>query len=67
MTAVLRFIGIRIIGGLLRRHPLVRRLVLVGAVLRWFVRRYGNGSQQVTLRRGETLRVEIIPPGQAPT
>ena len=42
------------------RHPWVRRLAIVVAVVGWVSRRLGPRSQVVRLHKGETLRVSVV-------
>ena len=41
---------------------MVRRLVMVAAVIGWFRRRVNQPSQQIRLKKGETLLVEVVRP-----
>lgn len=62
MSALLRFIGRRLQNGALAAHPLVRRALMLLAVIGWFRRRFPAATQRISLKKGETLRVEVIKP-----
>ena len=64
LAALLRFLGRRLQSGLLARHPLVRRFFMLVALIGWVRRRFPEASQRITLRKGERLRVEVIPAGK---
>jgi hypothetical protein len=61
MFELLRFIARRLWSGRLSSHPMMRRIFVVLAVIGWFRRRFPAATQRVTLRKGETLRVEVVP------
>lgn len=63
MLALARFVGRRILNGRLATHPTVRRVVMVVAVVGWFRHRFPAQTQRVTLKKGETLRVEVTKSG----
>ena len=60
MSTLLRFITQRFLYGRLAKSPFIRRLLLIAALLSWLNKRFGVSSQQVKLRRGETLVVSVV-------
>ena len=42
------------------RHPWIRRLALIAAVVGWLSRRFGTKTQSVRLRKGETLLMSVV-------
>lgn len=60
MFSFLRFVAQRLLHGRLAKTPFIRRLILIAAVLSWLNKKFGTPSQQVKLRRGETLVVSVV-------
>jgi hypothetical protein len=58
--SLLRFIAQRLLNGRLAKTPFVRRLLLIAALLSWLNKKFGASTQQVKLRRGETLLVSVV-------
>lgn len=42
------------------RHPWIRRLAIIAAVIGWLSRRFGTKTQSVQLRKGETLLMSVV-------
>jgi len=57
---LLRFVAQRVLYGRLAKTPFIRRLLLIAALLSWLNKKFGASSQQVKLRRGETLVVSVV-------
>lgn len=64
LTKLLRFFGRRLQNGTLASRPMVRRMLMLVALIGWVRRRFPEASQRITLRKGERLRVEVIPAGK---
>ena len=64
LTILLRFLGRRLQSGTLASRPMVRRMLMLVALIGWVRRRFPESSQRITLRKGERLRVEVIPAGK---
>jgi len=58
--SLLRFIAQRLLNGRLAKKPFIRRLLLIAALLSWLNEKFGASTQQVKLRRGETLVVSVV-------
>lgn len=61
MTFLVTFIVRQLLKLDKKRHPWVRRLAIITAVLGWISRRFGSRTQVVSLRKGETLQVSVVP------
>lgn len=60
VLALLRFVLRRLQRGKFASHPLVRRMVFIAAILSWLNRRFFGSSQKLSLKKGESLRVEVV-------
>ena len=60
VLSLLLFLWRRVQRGTLVKHPLVRRILMLLAISRWVRRRFPSTTQQITLKKGETLRMEIV-------
>ena len=67
VITLLRFIARRLRNGRLAAHPMVRRVLMLAAVIGWVNKRFSASTQRISLKKGETLRVEVIPPGKPRT
>ena len=66
MFALIKWGGKKILSNQSAKRRWLRRLMLLVAVLRWLDRRFSSKASRITLRRGESLVVNVQKNGTSP-
>ena len=64
MLSLLLFLRRRLTSAFLRRHPYVRAVLALAAIVRWWSRRPAHRTQRLAVRPGETMTISVSQEGK---